>query len=96
MADEKPGYDDTPIIPGSIYKVHDKERPHPRVIDPGTSSTQEKPGTPPSDAVILFSGKDLSGWAGRDGDAKWKVENGYMEVVPSTGDIWTRKEFGDC
>jgi len=93
---QKPGYDDTPIIPGSIYKVHDKERPQPRIVSPGTASTQEKAGQPPSDAVVLFDGKDLSKWVGTDGPAKWKVEKGYMEVVPSSGGITSRDHFGDC
>jgi hypothetical protein len=90
------GYDDTPMIPGMSYKVHDGVRPAPRVVTPGTASTQEAPGRPPSDAVILFDGKDLSGWVGSKGEAAWKIENGYMEVVPGAGNIHTRKEFGDC
>jgi len=96
MAQQRPGYDDTPMIPGSSYKVHDKERPHPRVVTPGTASTQDAPGRAPSDAVILFDGAHLSGWTGQEGDARWKVENGYMEVVPGTGDIQTQDHFGDC
>jgi len=97
MSQQKPGYDDTPLIPGQPYKVHDKERPHPRVITPGTESTQEKPGRAPSDAGVLFDGKSLSGWATQDGQAaKWKLENSYMEVVPKTGNIATREQFGDC
>jgi len=95
VAEDKPGYDDTPIIPGSNFKVHDKERPQPRVVDPGSASTQDSAGRPPSDAVVLFDGKDLSGWAGKEGDAQWKVENGYMEVVPSSGSISTKQGLGD-
>jgi hypothetical protein len=90
------GYDDTPLIPGSPHKVHDSSRPQPPVVTPGTASTQEGPGRPPSDAVILFDGTDLSKWTGRDGEARWKVENGYFEVVPGAGNIRTREEFGDC
>jgi hypothetical protein len=79
------------------WKIHDLNRPVPPVIDPGTASTQETPGRAPSDAVILFDGKDLSKWADKDGKpAKWKVENGYAEVVPDTGYIFTRDAFGDC
>ncbi|HEX4545451.1 MAG TPA: DUF1080 domain-containing protein, partial [Candidatus Acidoferrum sp.] len=60
-------------------------------------STQESPGRPPSDAVILFDGKDLSKWSHKDGSpAKWKVANGYLETVPKTGYIYTRDAFGDC
>jgi hypothetical protein len=90
------GYEDTPIIPGTRFKVHDGTRPQPRIVDPGTHSTPESPGRPPSDAVILFDGRDLSRWTGRDGEARWKVENGSMEVVPGTGNIQTREPFGDC
>ena len=50
---------------------------------------------PPSDAIVLFDGSDLSKWTGRDGAAEWKVENGYMEVN-STGNIETQEHFGDC
>ena len=79
------------------FKIHDPNRPLPPVITPGTASTQEKPGTAPSDAVVLFDGKDLSKWVDKDGKpAKWKVQNGYMEVVPGTGNISTRDSFGDC
>jgi Domain of Unknown Function (DUF1080) len=79
------------------WKIHDPNRPLPPVIDSGTASTQDSPGRPPSDAVVLFDGKDLSKWAHKDGSAvKWKVENGYAEVVAKTGYIYTREAFGDC
>ena len=79
------------------WKIHDPNRPLPPVITPGTASTQESPGKPPSDAVVLFDGKDLSKWVDKDGNpAKWKVANGYMEVVGKTGNISTRDSFGDC
>jgi len=90
------GYDDTPMLPGSQWRVHDSKRPQARVITPGTESSQEAAGQAPSDAVILFDGTDLSGWSGRDGNAQWKVENGYMEVVPGTGNIETKEHFGGC
>lgn len=80
------------------WKIHDLNRPLPPVIDPGTASTQDVPGRPPSDAVVLFDGKDLSHWTSVEGGgpAKWKVENGYMEVVAKTGYIATHDSFGDC
>jgi hypothetical protein len=89
--EKKPlGYQDTPIIPGTKWHVHDGERPQPPIVTPG-----EKPGDAPSDAIVLFDGKDLSQWRKGDGaDAGWKVENGYAEVVAKTGDIFTRDEFG--
>ena len=91
------GYTDTPIIPGTCWRVHDGDRPQPRVVTPGSFSTQETPGTPPSDAIILFDGTCLCNWVDKaNQEAKWKVENGYMEVVPKTGNIHTKTEFGDC
>ena len=50
---------------------------------------------------MLFDGKDLSHWLqmGRDGKTqppRWKVENGYIEIVPRTGKLVTKEQFGDC
>jgi hypothetical protein len=79
------------------WKIHDTDRPLPPVIDAGTPSTQDSPGRPPSDAIVLFDGKDLSRWSHKDGSpAKWKVERGYAEAVAKTGYIYTREGFGDC
>ncbi len=80
----------------TTWTIHDPHRPVPPVIDPGTPGTQDSPGRPPSDAVVLFDGKDLSKWAHKDSSpAKWKVENGYVEVAAKTGYIYTRDAFGD-
>jgi Domain of Unknown Function (DUF1080) len=79
------------------WKIHDLDRPLPPIVTPGTPSTQDTPGKPPSDAVVLFDGKDLSLWLQDDGNAaKWKVENGYLEVVAKSGGIHTKQPFGDC
>ena len=86
------GYDDTPKQPWSKWKVHDSKRPQARVVTPGATDSE-----PPSDAVVLFDGKDASGWVGRDGGAiEWTVGDGMMEVKPRTGDIQTKEQFGDC
>lgn len=78
------------------WKEHDRSRPQPTVITPGESSTQERPGRPPSDAIVLFDGKELSEWQAIDGGpAKWKVEDGHFEIVPGTGNIKTKQSFGD-
>ena len=94
MAEQKKapvGYDDTPFLPGDQWRVHDANRPQPRVVTPGA-----RVGDAPSDAVVLFDGTDLSRWQGRDGsDAGWKIKDGYMEVVPGSGNIQTRDDFGD-
>jgi hypothetical protein len=95
------GFTDTPILPGLPYHVHDPARPKPVVISPGATV-----GQAPSDAVVLFDGRDLTKWSAAklgtasysqslDRPAAWKVENGYFEVVPGAGDIGTRERFGD-
>ncbi len=51
----------------------------------------------PADAIVLFDGRDLGRWTDAKGQpARWKVENGYMEVVPKTGGIRTVDGYGDC
>ncbi len=76
---------------------HDRNAPQPPVVTPGDASTQAQPGKPPSDAVVLFDGKDLSGWESLNGGpANWKVGKGYFETVPKAGDIRTKQAFGDC
>ena len=94
------GFDDTPSLPGGAWRVHDASRPRPPIVTPGTFSTQEVPGRPPSDAVVLFDGRDLSNWlAYRDGETVepgWRVRDGYMEVVGGTGSIFSKTTFGDC
>ena len=94
-----PGYDDTPFLPGQPWRVHDIKRPQPPLVRPGTN-----PGDPPSDAIVLFDGKDLSHWhqegrgpeRGKILPPRWKVENGYVEVVGGTGDLVSNEKFGDA
>src|SRR5262245_26897943 len=69
------GYTNTPLIPGTTWHVHDGLRRQPRVVTPGARFSHLAP--PPSDAVVLFDGSDLSKWTANDGDARWKVEHGY-------------------
>jgi hypothetical protein len=76
------------------WAVHDLNRPLPPVVDPGPSGP---PVPAPSDAIVLFNGEDLAKWQDANGgQANWKVENGYMEVVAKTGSIRTKAGFGDC
>ena len=66
--------------------------PIPKLVTPGKQDNQ-----PPSDAIILFNGKDLNEWSTMKGEAaKWKVNDNSMIVVKGTGTIRTKKTFGDC
>jgi hypothetical protein len=96
------GYTDTPLVPGQEWHVHDPARPHPPKVTPGENTNWDAP----SDAIILFDGKDFSHWqkakqvmptgpVAQPGEIGWKLENGYMEVVPGSGDIMTKEKFGD-
>jgi hypothetical protein len=89
------GFTDTPMLPGLPWHVHDPARPHPPVITPGAT-----PGAPPSDAIVLFDGKDLSKWSSRGPngevvDPKWPLRDGYFETGAKTGSLYTRESFGD-
>jgi len=81
-------------IPGTPWRIHDAARPHPRMVTPGAM-----PGAAPSDAIILFDGKDLSKWMqGQNAtpvDAKWPVRAGYFETAAGSGSLYTREKFGD-
>jgi 3-keto-disaccharide hydrolase len=63
----------------------------PTVVTPGKTNAD-----PPSDAIVLFGGTDLSRWHGQNGTpAKWTIRDGYVEVAPGSGDIATNDKFGD-
>jgi hypothetical protein len=82
-----PGYDDTPFLPHSQWRVHDRRRPQPALVEPGS-----QPGAPPSDAIVLFDGKDLSQWNGGDPAG---IEDGTINIF-KTGQLRTKQSFGDC
>jgi hypothetical protein len=64
--------------------------PVPPIVTPGVGTAA------PSDAIVLFDGKDLSAWESvKGGPAKWRVEGNAFTVVKGTGDIRTKRAFGD-
>lgn len=69
--------------------------PEVKVVTPGKTAADA-----PSDAIILFNGKNLDQWVSQNDTSKaaaWKiVNNDYMEVVPGSGGIQTKMAFGDC
>ena len=72
-------------------KLTEVWEPVPRVVTPGTGTAA------PSDAIVLFNGKDLSEWQHADGSsAKWKIADGAATVVRAAGSIQTKRAFGDC
>ena len=88
------GFTDTAFNPDTRWRIHDANRPQPPMVTPG--ETVSIP--PPSDAIVLFDGKNLSKWVsrGRDGTespSKWVVRDGYFEAAG--GNLSTRESFGD-
>ena len=85
-----------PPAPAPPRDPHANEVPAPknppRVVTAGATV-----GAPPSDAIVLFDGTDLSKWEKEKGDgpAAWTVAEGVMTVKPGTGGIRTKQAFGD-
>lgn len=92
-AQDKPGFRDTPVLPGGTWRVHDADRPPPMVVSPAPNV-----GGAPSDAIILFDGKSLDEWQGLHGP--WPIADGVMSVPPRPASgqdnaLITRQFFGD-
>ncbi len=65
--------------------------PEPQVITPGTQPGSDLFVGPPSDAIVLFDGKDLSKW--NDGQ-NWDIKDGV--ATPKKSGITTKDSYGDC
>lgn len=64
--------------------------PQPKIVTPGCITTNSAP----SDAIVLFDGKDLSAWESLKGEAAgWKVHDGVFTVDKKAGDIQTKQKF---
>jgi hypothetical protein len=72
------------------HKLTEVYSPVPPVVTPGATV-----GAPPSDAVILFDGKNTEAWVRvSDGaPADWIVANGILTVNKQSGNIQTRQTF---
>ena len=77
----------------SPWRAHDPTRPRPPIVTPVGIS---QPVRPPSDAIVLFDGTDLSRWQASDGsDSKWVLQDGCMLPTADSGPIETKQGFGD-
>jgi len=92
-AQEKPGFKDTPMLPGGQWHVHDSDRPAPAVVVPATT-----PGGAPADAIVLFDGRSADAW--RAERTPWPVAEGVL-TVPSRAarggenNLISKQSFGD-
>lgn len=97
---EGPGFNDTPRIPNSEWRVSDACRPEPTVVDPGKPMMG---GTPPSDAEVLLAKNPgcvespLEHWEHEDGsDPQWTITDEYIAAQPDTGFLQTKNGHGDA
>jgi hypothetical protein len=81
----------TMLASGIVFSQEQKNQINPTVIKPG------KWNEPPSDAVILFDRGNLDKFssAKENKTVPWKVRGAVFAVVPGTGSIQTKQDFGD-
>jgi len=86
MAQQKPKTDAEKAAETEVWQ------PEPKVVTPGKSAADA-----PSDAIVLFDGKNLDNWEStKDGSAaKWTIGKGAVTVKKGTGDIQTKQTFTD-
>lgn len=93
----------TSLVIGGMGLTHAQENakhedtefytPVPKVVTPAKINSEA-----PSDAIILFNGKNLSQWVmadDRSAAAKWKVADGILTVDKKTGNIETKQSFNN-
>lgn len=71
-------------------KATEQWEPVPKIVTPGKQDS-----APPSDAIVLFDGRDLDQWeTSKDhSPARWKVHDGVFTVNKPTGNIQTKQKF---
>jgi hypothetical protein len=81
-----------------VHEEDPAKQPAPPIITPGTCSTLDQAGTAPSDAMVLFDGKDLNNWTSttEGKETKWVVKDGAMMPTPHSGMIRSKQKFGSC
>jgi hypothetical protein len=82
-----------------VHETDEKKQPQPKIVTPGTNSCDDKAGTAPSDAVVLFGGtkESLKNWQATNGNpTKWVFVDGALEPVKKAGFIQSKQKFGSC
>ncbi len=71
-------------------KLTEQWEPVPPIVTPGATDS-----APPSDAIVLFDGKNLDQWVMTNdkSPARWKVHDGVVTVDKKTGNIETKQSF---
>ncbi len=91
-AEPAPATPPSPAINPDGWPVHDPARPVPPLATPRPAEALAPASIPPTGAVILFDGTDLSAWQ----NPAWLVRDGTFEVTPKAGNLITRQSFGSC
>jgi len=66
--------------------------PQPRVVTPGQAV-----GQPPSDAILLFDGHDMSHWTRKDGTPpRCSIEDAVLVCKTGSGDLYSKEKFRDA
>ncbi|MBW7893339.1 MAG: DUF1080 domain-containing protein, partial [Chitinophagaceae bacterium] len=82
------------FIHAALYSQTERRSSSITEVTPGKGYTE-----PPSDAVVLFDGKNLNEWESPKGNnylATWKVSEGFFTAPSGFGFIQTKRSFGDC
>lgn len=86
------GFTDTPILPGTQWRVHDPARPQPPKAEAAKAKCQTTPA--PAGATVLFDGKSVDAWepAGGKKPQVWELKDGTM--VARSNDLKSKQGFG--
>ena len=80
------------LLCAGLSAQHGGDGPQPTRVVPAAP-----PGQPPSDAIVLFEGKDISQWEYKDGRAAaWPIVDGILICKSGTGNIYSKRKFGSA
>ncbi|KRA35714.1 hypothetical protein ASD68_04840 [Rhodanobacter sp. Root627] len=90
LATAAPSFATTADHPPTDPKATEQWQPVPKLVTPGKHDA-----APPSDAIVLFDGRNLDRWESVDdhSPARWKVHDGVLTVDKKAGNIQTRQRF---